>query len=89
MISSRNWADRGAEKFIPWRRFFMVEVAVVGVAGGEEGPAKLKLGVACCVAIVCIQVKWSGFDLYAGLKASVADEDISKREKEDEENGRS
>lgn len=33
---------------------------MVGVAGGEEGPAKLKLGIACCVAIVCIPDVESG-----------------------------
>jgi hypothetical protein len=32
----------------------MVAVEVVGVAGGEEGPVKLKLGVACCVAILYV-----------------------------------
>lgn len=52
MISSRSCADMAPEKFIPWRRLFIV--AVVGVAGGEDGPVKLKLGEACCVAMVFI-----------------------------------
>lgn len=53
----------GREKFwTPWRLFFFVRLKddVVGVAGGEEGPAcwaKLKLGVVGRIAIVV-----QGFD---------------------------
>jgi hypothetical protein len=68
----------------------MAKVAVVGVAGGEEGPEKLKLGVACCVAIVRIPgIESNDLDLYARLKVLMAVEGISKREKRDEENGSS
>ena len=43
----------GLEKCIPFRLFLKVNVEVVGVCGGEEGPAcwaKLKLGVADRIA---------------------------------------
>jgi hypothetical protein len=47
----------GLEKCIPFRRLVLdVKVEVVGVWGGEEGPAcwaKLKLGVVCRMAADC------------------------------------
>lgn len=58
VITPFCWVDTGREKFrTPWRRFFFVRLKddVVGVAGGEEGPAcwaKLKLGVVGRIAIV-------------------------------------
>lgn len=54
----KSGVDTGREKFaIPWRRFLeaTLKFDVVGVAGGEEGPAcwaKLKLGVEGLMAIV-------------------------------------
>jgi hypothetical protein len=61
----------------------MVAVLVVGVAGGEDGAVKLKLGVACCVAIMVrmpgVESRYRSFD--AGLKVLEAVEDISKGEK--------
>lgn len=78
---------------MPWRRFFpnAYADAVVGVCGGDEGPAcwaKLKLGVAGRMAPSLFVLRNSGRAVVCVLrsvKASTPEASISSEEKEDEE----
>jgi hypothetical protein len=87
-IVGKSW------KMAPCRRDFLplkVNVVVVGVAGGEEGPAccaKLKLGVVGRMSAMLLSVcacEWHKCSKAECVKASMPAVGISNKEKEDEE----
>jgi hypothetical protein len=63
VIVSSFMGREGVEKCIPLRRFFLdVKVEVVGVCGGEDGPAcwaNLRLGVDFrMAALLIVVIEW-------------------------------